>query len=145
MASKKYTCGADGYYQTKVWDGTYDQNGRKHRITLRSNKSSRDLERQVAAMKAQIESRNYVRNTDILFIDYSRSWLNVYKSRRSNNTKRMYENIIEKHFTALNALKLKDVERIHIETLLANAEDSILTTGFPFKIEGTVRSVSDPT
>ena len=80
MASKKYTCGADGYYQTKVWDGTYDQNGRKHRITLRSNKSSRDLERQVAAMKAQIESRNYVRNTDILFIDYSRSWLNVYKS-----------------------------------------------------------------
>ena len=46
MASKKYTCGADGYYQTKVWDGTYDQNGRKHRITLRSNKSSRDLERQ---------------------------------------------------------------------------------------------------
>lgn len=123
MASKKYTCGADGYYQTKVWDGTYDQNGRKHRITLRSNKSSRDLERQVAAMKAQIESRNYVRNTDILFIDYSRSWLNVYKSRRSNNTKRMYENIIEKHFTALEMLKLKDVERIHIETLLANAED----------------------
>jgi len=123
MASKKYKLGADGYYQTKVWDGTYDQNGRKHRITLRSNKSSRELERQVAAMKAQIESRNYVRNTDILFIDYSRSWLNVYKSRRSNNTKRMYENIIEKHFTALEMLKLKDVERIHIETLLANAED----------------------
>lgn len=123
MASKKYSCGADGYYQTKVWDGTYNADGSKHRITLRSSKSSRDLERQVAAMKAQIESRNYVRNTDILFIDYSRSWLNVYKSRRSNNTKRMYENIIEKHFTALNVLKLKDVERIHIETLLANAED----------------------
>lgn len=123
MASKKYKLGADGYYQTKVWDGTYNANGSKHRISLRSDKSSRDLERQVAAMKAQIESRNYVRNTDILFIDYSRSWLNVYKSRRSNNTKRMYENIIEKHFTALNALKLKDVERIHIETLLANAED----------------------
>lgn len=123
MASKKYSCGADGYYQTKVWDGTYNSDGSKHRITLRSSKSSRDLERQVASMKAQIESRNYVRNTDILFIDYCRSWLNVYKSRRSNNTKRMYENIIEKHFTALEMLKLKDVERIHIETLLANAED----------------------
>jgi hypothetical protein len=33
----------------------------------------------------------------------------------------------------------------HRFLLLANAEDSILTTGFPFKIEGTVRSVSDPT
>ena len=71
MASKKYSCGADGYYQTKVWDGTYNSDGSKHRITLRSSKSSRDLERQVAAMKAQIESRNYVRNTDILFIHFT--------------------------------------------------------------------------
>ena len=62
MASKKYKLGADGYYQTKVWDGTYNANGSKHRVSLRSDKSSRDLERQVAAMKAQIESRNYVRN-----------------------------------------------------------------------------------
>lgn len=122
MASKKYKLGADGYYQAKVWDGTYNADGSKHRVSLRSDKSSRDLERQVAAVKAQIESRNYVRNTDILFIEYCRSWLSVYKSRRSNNTKRMYENIIEKHFIVLDSLKLKDVERIHIETLLSNAE-----------------------
>lgn len=25
MASKKYSCGADGYYQTKVWNGTYTE------------------------------------------------------------------------------------------------------------------------
>ena len=29
MASKKYKLGADGYYQTKVWDGTYNANGSK--------------------------------------------------------------------------------------------------------------------
>ena len=122
MANKKYTLGSDGYYQTKVWDGTYTKSGHKHRITLRSAKSSRDLERQVAEMKAQVEARNFVRDTNILFIDYARSWKLVYKARTSNNTKRMYDNIIEKHFTALGTVKLMDIQRIHIETLLSNAD-----------------------
>ena len=68
MANKKYTLGSDGYYQTKVWDGTYTKSGHKHRITLRSAKCCRDLERQVAEMKAQVEARNFVRDTNILFI-----------------------------------------------------------------------------
>ena len=32
MASAKYTKGAKGSYQARVWDGTYDEHGRKHRM-----------------------------------------------------------------------------------------------------------------
>ena len=39
MAKAKYTKGADGYFTTKTWDGSYNQDGTKHRVTLRSKKS----------------------------------------------------------------------------------------------------------
>ena len=57
MASAKYTKGADGYYQARVWDGTYDEKGRKHRKTIRSDKSSKDLERKVAAFQEEVQQR----------------------------------------------------------------------------------------
>ena len=41
MAKKKYTADKDGWYSTLVWDGTYDQYGRKHRKQLRSKKIKR--------------------------------------------------------------------------------------------------------
>ena len=47
MAKAKYTKDAAGYYKTMVWDGTFDEHGRKHRICLRSRKSSADLESKV--------------------------------------------------------------------------------------------------
>ena len=31
MAKAKYIRGADGYFRTKIWDGTYNPDGSKHR------------------------------------------------------------------------------------------------------------------
>lgn len=121
MATAKYKKGADGYYQARVWDGTYDEKGRKNRKTIRSDKSSRDLEKKVNAFQAEVEQRKHIRKTDITFLEYSRMWKTVYKNQRENNTKGMYENIIEKHFSYLKNVKLADIERIHIQTLLNNA------------------------
>ena len=45
MATQKYKRGKDGYFRTKAWDGTYNPEGTKHRINLKSDKSSKDLER----------------------------------------------------------------------------------------------------
>ncbi|MEI3338871.1 MAG: hypothetical protein V8R80_02065 [Eubacterium sp.] len=101
MATAKYKKGADGYYQARVWDGTYDEKGRKNRKTIRSDKSSRDLEKKVNAFQAEVEQRKHIRKTDITFLEYSRMWKTVYKNQRENNTKGMYENIIEKHFSYL--------------------------------------------
>ena len=64
MAKAKYTKGADGYFTTKTWDGSYNQDGTKHRVTLRSKKSSADLEKQVIELKAKIRNGDAIRGSD---------------------------------------------------------------------------------
>lgn len=90
MARTKYTRGKDGYFCTKVWDGT--MSGRKkHYITIRSKKSSKDLEEKVADFRRQVQERKAFRHNDISFIAYARSWAEVYKGQKQINTKAMYE------------------------------------------------------
>lgn len=121
MATAKYKRGADGYFSTKVWDGTY-VDGKKHRVNLRSKKSSRDLENMVKQFEAEVEERKYTRKTDMTFLQYARAWKSVYKQQRENNTKSMYENIIEKHLIALAGVKIQDIDRIHLQICLNNAD-----------------------
>ena len=54
MAVAKYKKGKDGYFSTRVWDGTYTQSGKKHYKHLRSKKSSKDLERKVKELEYQV-------------------------------------------------------------------------------------------
>lgn len=122
MATAKYKKGKDGYFATKVWDGTYNDDGTKHLVNLRSKKSSGDLEKIVVAFKRDVEERKHIKKTDKSFVDYSRTWLNVYKAQRSHNTKQMYKNIIEKHFAALEGVRLQDIGRIHLQLVLNNAD-----------------------
>lgn len=97
MAKAKYTPGKDGRFQTKVWDGTYNPDGRKHYIPIYSTKSSGDLEKKVNAMKATVADRKYVTPTDETFLTYARSWLKVYKKVRQLNTQlsRFAQNVTE--------------------------------------------------
>jgi integrase len=120
MATAKYKKGKDGYFSTKVWDGTY-VDGKKHRVNLRTKKSSKALENMVKEMEQDVQARKHVKQSDITFLQYARTWKKVYKNQRQNGTKSMYENIIEKHFSALENLKLQDVDRIHLQLLINNA------------------------
>lgn len=122
----KYTKQKNGYFQTRVWDGTY-QNGIKHHITLRSKKSSKDLEAKVAKFKADVEERKNVRKTDITFLQYAETWFTVYKASKSNNTKRMYRNIIDKHLIVLDGIRLQDIDRIHLQQAINNASGKTRT------------------
>ena len=97
MAKAKYTKGADGYFSTKIWDGTYTKDGKKHLKNLRTKKSSKALEDLVADFKAQVADRK--------------------------NTRKMYDNIIEKHLIALDGVRLQDIDRIHLQIVLNNAAD----------------------
>lgn len=120
MATAKYKKGKDGYYSTLIWDGTY-VNGKKHRVHLRTKKSSKDLENMVKELEQEVEARKHVKKSDITFLQYARTWKSVYKNQRANNTKSMYENIIEKHFISLEGTKLQDIDRIHLQLLINNA------------------------
>lgn len=126
MAKAKYTRGKDGYFQARVWDGTYI-GGKKKYISIRSRKSSKDLENKVNAYKERISSREAVRNTDIDFVTYARRWMDVYKNQREGNTKSMYNNIIGKHLSALDGVRLRDIDRIHLQMVINNASGKTRT------------------
>ena len=122
MATAKYKKGPDGYFSTNVWDGTYKENGKKHYKHLRTKKSSKELERLVKEFEDNVKKRKSVKTTDTTFLEYARMWKDVYKGQREDATKEMYANIIEKHFSALETIRLQDIDRIHLQMLLNNAE-----------------------
>ena len=122
MAKAKYTRGADGYFKTNVWDGTYKPDGRKHYVPLRSKKSSGDLEKKKREYEESIKNRTQIRQSDITFLGYAREWKKVYKDSKEHNTKEMYENVIEKHLSALDTVKLQDIDRIHLQMVLNRAK-----------------------
>ena len=121
MAKAKYKRGKDGFFRTKIWDGTYNADGTKHRKNLSSDKSSADLERQVNALKNQVAQAAYVPPADILFPDYARQWLKVYKASCGDKTIEMYDRIIEKHLAFLDSVRLQDIQRIHFQQAINNA------------------------
>jgi len=123
MAKAKYKKNSRGEYHTRIWDGTYNPNGSKHRINLKSKKSSADLERKVNALRSQVENGNYVQNSDILFLDYAREWLQTKKGVREKNTQHMYKNIIETHLSFLESVKLSDIRNSHFQLTVNKALD----------------------
>lgn len=123
MAKAKYTRGTDGYFSTKVCDGTYNPvTGQKNRKNLRTKKSSKALEDMVNEYKAKVSDRKNLRKSDISFLEYARRWRDVYKAQRCNATKAMYDNIIDKHFSYIEHVKLQDIDRMHLQIILNNAE-----------------------
>lgn len=120
----KYKQRKDGRYMTQVWDGTFDEYGVKHRKTLYSTKSSRDLERKVAAFEREREEGLITVGTDMPFPEYCRSWLALDKAVREPGTRTMYQNIINRHIApAMDGVKLSDVKRIHFQQILAANKD----------------------
>lgn len=127
MATAKYTRGSDGYFTARVWDGTYDDLGKKHRKPIRSKKSSRDLERKVQEFEQQVRERRQIRKLDVSFLDYAREWKRVYKYQAETNTQAMYDNVIEKHLIILEGIQLQAIERIHLQMVLNNADGKTRT------------------
>lgn len=121
MAKAKYTKGSDGYFQAKVWDGTYTDLGKKHYISLRTDKSSRALERMVNEHNRAVEERRLVKKTDMLFTTYAKTWRDVYKANREKNTLAMYDRIISK-FKLLEGVRLCDISRMHYQTVINSAD-----------------------
>lgn len=121
MAVAKYKKGKDGYFSTRVWDGTYTQSGKKHYKHLRSRKSSKDLERKVKELEYQVKERNVVKKDDITFLAYARRWKTLYKSSASNRTKEMYDRIIEVYLSDLELIRMQDIQQVHLQIVLNNA------------------------
>ena len=124
MPRAKYTQNPKtGYWSTKAWDGTFNPDGTKHRVNLRSSKSSRDLERMVEELRKEVSEGSYLKPGDYTFQEYARHWLEVKKSVREINTRTMYENIIEKHFDLIADVRLCDIRNSHFQMVISAASD----------------------
>lgn len=122
MATAKYKRGKDGYFQARVWNGNYDSVGKKVYVSIRSKKSSRDLEEKVAEHKGKLKNRALVKQSEITFREYANQWLKVYKASRSGNTKAMYSNIINVHFAMIENVRLSETTRAHYQMVLNQAD-----------------------
>lgn len=109
--AKKFSLGADGYYTTKVWDGTFTPSGKKHQKTIRSNKSSKDLELKVQAFKESLEKKEIAVSSNISLYDYATKWLEIYKAAVRPNTKLKYEHNIKKFKKC--EVRISDLRREH--------------------------------
>lgn len=118
MGKAKYTKNKLGYYQARIWDGTYNKDGTKHRKNIYSSKSSKDLEEKVAAFQEQVKKGNVQISTDINFFDYARNWLKTTKNVREKNTQLMYWYKIEKYVSSLEDIKLTDLRHSHIQEII---------------------------
>ena len=123
MATRKYKPDKNGYYSTLVWDGSYNKDGTKHRKQLRTKKSSKELERLVKELQDAVSENRFVRKSDITFYDYTKEWISIYKANGRLNTKRMYNYIADSHIKKLGDLKLADITRMHLFTLLNSTTD----------------------
>lgn len=122
MANTKYKKNARGEYETRIWDGTYNPDGSKHRKYLVSKKSSADLERQVSALKQRVKEGGAVEYSEVSFGEYKQRWLTISKSSREKNTIAMYERILAR-LAFLDEYRLTDIRHSHLQQAInENAE-----------------------
>ena len=119
----KYKQNKNGLWQARVWDGTYNADGSKHRKSVYSSKSSKDLELKVADIAQRIREGNIALPSNISFVEYSRHWLRVKKGVREKNTRRMYARVIESYFTPLGDLRLSDFKHSDLQGLINSRLD----------------------
>lgn len=93
---------------TLVYDGTLTETGEKHRRYISSKKSSKDLERKVAAFKDSLQKA--AAPSMITFGEYANKWLELYKSNKELNTQTMYRKTL-KNFAPIDQKRLSDITR----------------------------------
>lgn len=114
MATAKYTKGKDGYFQARVWDGTYTDTGAKHRVTLRTKKSSRALEEMVREMEEKVRNRDVVKESQLSVPEYAKTWLEIYKHDTELNTKAMYRHVINTHMDTLKQVAISSIRKTDV-------------------------------
>ena len=119
MGKAKYTRDKQGYFSTNVFDGTYDEYGRKHYKRIRSRKSSADLEKMVQEFGALVKTGKVSRKTDTTISEYAAAWLKT-KAIYTNNTQRQYADIIRYYITPMiGNVRLCELSKIHFQQLIA--------------------------
>ena len=119
----KYKQRKDGRYYTMVNTGKFDENGKAIRISLYA-KTSKELEKKVAAVKTDLDRGTYADDKGKTFGVYAREWFEAYKKGIvAAATARDYNNIIKNHLGSLSDMRLKEILKTDVQAQV-NAVDS---------------------
>ena len=119
---KRYTKRPDGYYQTTVWDGTYDERGVKKRKTI-YGKTVKELEEKKREIETNIKNGNVIKSDGEDFLSLCGKWFREEKGTSSGNTKRMYRGVIERYFQSFSSVKPENISYLEIRRILKESEN----------------------
>ena len=114
---KKYTKSDRNVFETRVWDGTYNPDGSKHRQRIYSRKSSSDLERLVAEFKKKVEEGSLVMEQSPDFFEYALRWLEIEKASCEKNTQKMYQSTVN-CFEILKGVPVNQIKHSHLQQVI---------------------------
>lgn len=133
----KYKQRKDGRYYTMVNTGKFDENGKPVRISLYA-KTSKELEKKVAAVKTDLDRGTYADDKGKTFGKYAEEWFQTYKKGIvAPATARDYDNVIRNHLGLLSDLRLKDITKTDVQNQI-NHTNSLETRR---RITLTVRQI----
>lgn len=122
MAKAKYTFDKKRKeWYTLIYDGTLTSTGAKHRKWISSKKSSADLEKKVNAFKESLKEQPETLST-ITFGEYSAKWLEVAKSTKELNTKKMYKYTLS-YFGSLEYRYLTSITHSDLQQIINENSD----------------------
>lgn len=122
----KYAKRKDGRYSTTVWDGTYKDDGTKHRRTLYA-RSVRELDGKVRDLERDVKNGNIIKKSDYTFLAYSAKWFFDSKGQSAAKTKEMYTHIIDRFFSEVPEVRIEDFRYIHAKKILDKADGKATT------------------
>lgn len=107
-------------YTTKI-DIGYDENGKRLRKCLRADTKADLRRKEIEFRAAQLSGIKFDDRTT--FGAYAKTWLKTAKDVRSENTKAMYENIINKHLAPLATVLVSQVKPTTLQLLINDTKD----------------------
>ena len=109
----RYKKRKDGRYYTSIMDG-YRPDGKPNRIPI-YGKTIKELEAKRAEVKYEITHKIRVKSSDMTLEEYSKGWMNTYKSKRATGTKNMYMYALLHINREMGHLKINDIKKSDIQ------------------------------
>lgn len=128
MARKKYKKRPDGRYETTVKTGTNPTTGRPIRVHIYA-RTVKELETKRAELIKRRDN-GLISDRPTIFSEYAQKWLELNKSGKSANTRRMYQNTLKLHTDFLNPKRIDKITKSDVQLQLKKQEGHRATQEF---------------
>ena len=123
----RYKKRPDGRYLSQISTGLISEDGKPIYKNVYADSPSA-LDKAVSDLRLQRDKGINIANQDVSFFELADIWIQTYKSTRSYNTKRMYQNTLNLYILpALGDYKVKDIRKTNLQLLINKMAEKGLT------------------